>query len=580
MSVVSLAIQCRMPPKWAWGLWCQSLALLLVSVLGLTLGPDWIFFLFAVAMVFYFYILPRLVFAQLNSGMTVLNADKILKAGKKVSLFYWGQPGLFWQEMAAALAFYIREQPAKGDELVAKWQALIPTLPAAVREVPTTYRLSGCSILWRWNDIIREFENLKRAGVRVPSGLKLSAGRAYAETGQIVEAAACLEEARLDESRLSLAATALSLLPFFALAGDRIKCEKICAFLSVNKKDLPEATKLYWLGRCLAAAHDKIGARSMFEKALSCAHSDLFAKRIKYQIGVLDAKTSKVSTYRLLPQMPVASLVERFKSLVEGPNTGNKNAKLKHRKIARDLRVADESEKAKSSVEKVWQVLSGCAFVSEIVAPRRRSKAIAILSTIIVVAYVVSNTKSFLPANEFSEYLYRLTHAYGLLQRTQVIDYNAYWRLISYMFLHAHISHLLVNLFGLFWFGRIAENIFGTSRFLAIFVVGGMLSGVMHVLLSDVPAVGASGGVMAIFGAVAAGIYRLKDRIPESVRKTELALMAGLAVAQVVLDQIIPHVAGWAHLGGILSGFVIGMLLSVRTPQSIELEQSSGFIQG
>lgn len=566
-----------MPPKWAWGLWCQSLSLLLVSVLGLTLGPDWIFFLFAVAMVFYFYILPRLVFAQLNSGMTVLNADKILNAGKKVSLFYWGQPGLFWQEMATALAFYIREQPAKGDELIEKWQALVPSLPAAVREVPTTYRLSGSSILWRWDDIIREYENLKRAGARVPSGLKLSAGRAYAETGQIAEAAVCLQEARLDESRLSLAATALSLLPFFALAGDRIKCEKICAFLSVNKKDLPEATKLYWLGRCLAAAHDKIGARSMFEKALSCAHSDLFAKRIKYQIGALDSKTRRVSTYRPVPQIPA---VTRSKSSTELPKVFSENAALKHRTIARDLRTIDQSARAKSSVEKVWQVLSGCAFVSEIVAPRRQSKAIAIMSVILVVAYVVSNTKSFLPANESSEYLYRLTHVFGVLERTQVIDYNAYWRLISYMFLHAHISHLLVNLFGLFWFGRIAENIFGTSRFLAIFLVGGMLSGVVHVLLSDKMAVGASGGVMAIFGAVAAGIYRLKDRIPESVRKTELALLAGLGVAQVVLDQIIPNVAGWAHLGGILSGFVIGMLLSVRTPQSIELEQSSGFIQG
>lgn len=525
--------------KWAWGLWCQSVSLMLVSVLGLAIGPDWVFFIIALVLFLFYYIVPRLVFAQLNSGMTVLNADKILDAAKKVGWFYWGQPGEFWRDMASALAFYVREQPDKGDALVAKWQAIAPSLPAAVKEVPSTYRLSGCSILWRWDDIISEYENLKAAGAKIPGGLKLSAGRAYAEVGRISDAAQCLEEARLDESRLSLAATALTLLPFFALAGDRIKCEKICAFLSINKKDLPEATKLYWLGRCLSSSNDKIGAKSMFEKALSCAHSELFTKRINYQIAQLDAMVGS--------------------------------------DLATDL---DRTELNKDSIEKIWELLSGCAFVSEIVAPRRKSKAIMIMSFTIVTAYVVSNTRSFLPKNEFSDFCFLITHVTGLLVKSQVIDHNEYWRLISYMFLHAHISHLLVNLFGLYWFGRIAENIFGTSRFLAIFFVGGALSGVVHVLLSDVPAVGASGGVMAIFGAVAAGVYRLKHRIPDGVRKTELALMAGLAAAQIILDQIIPHVAGWAHAGGIAAGFVIGMLLSIRTPSSTDLEQPSGYIQG
>lgn len=561
-----------MPLKWSWGLISQSVALLLVSVLGLTIGPDWLFFFFALLMVFYFYILPRLVFAQLNSGMTILDASKILNAGQKIRWFYWGQPGQFWVDMASALAFYIREQPDKGDELISKWQALTPELPATVREVPTTYRLSGCSILWRWDDIIREYEQLKNAGSRVPSGLKLSASRAYAETGRIADSAHCLEDAKLDESRLSLAALALTLLPFFALSGDRIKCEKLCAFLSVNKKDLPEATKLYWMGRCLAAAQDKIGARSMFDKALHCAHSDLFAKRIKYQMSVLDAKTHKVHTYTMQPKTLLQSRVAH--------SQGFRGTSIHSGKKLQDVRRTQCAAKSNVHVEKIWEILSRCAFVSEIVAPRRKSKSIAIITVILTIAFIQSNLRTFFPDSDFSAYLFRITYAIGLLLRTQVIDYNEYWRLITYMFLHAHISHLLVNLFGLFWFGRIAENIFGTSRFLAIFLVGGMLSGVAHVLLSDVPAVGASGGVMAIFGAVAAGIFRLKDRIPDSVRKTELALMAGLAAAQIVLDQIIPHVAVWAHAGGLASGFLIGMLLSLRTPESIDIDQSSGFLQG
>jgi rhomboid protease GluP len=75
------------------------------------------------------------------------------------------------------------------------------------------------------------------------------------------------------------------------------------------------------------------------------------------------------------------------------------------------------------------------------------------------------------------------------------------------------------------------------------------------------PAVGASGAIMGIFGAVAAGIWRLKDRLPRGVRRQELSWMLGLALSQVVLDHFLPHVASMAHLGGLVFGFLIGMLL-------------------
>ncbi len=87
-----------------------------------------------------------------------------------------------------------------------------------------------------------------------------------------------------------------------------------------------------------------------------------------------------------------------------------------------------------------------------------------------------------------------------------------------------------------------AVNIFRRLwQFLFIYLATGMLSGMSHVLLAPaMPAVGASGAVMGIFGAVAAGIWRLKDRLPRGIRRQELSWMFGLALSQVVLDHFSP----------------------------------------
>jgi rhomboid protease GluP len=139
------------------------------------------------------------------------------------------------------------------------------------------------------------------------------------------------------------------------------------------------------------------------------------------------------------------------------------------------------------------------------------------------------------------------------------------WRGITYLFLHAHISHLAMNLIGLWWFGRMAETMFGTKWFLFLYIAAGFASAVAQVTVApDLPAVGASGSVMGLFGSVIAGFFRLKNVIPDAIRKSELGWLIGFAIAQIALDQIIPKVAAFAHLGGLVSGLLLGFVLPLR----------------
>ncbi len=73
----------------------------------------------------------------------------------------------------------------------------------------------------------------------------------------------------------------------------------------------------------------------------------------------------------------------------------------------------------------------------------------------------------------------------------------------------------------------------------------------------ELSAIGASGAIMGIFGAVGAGIFRLKNFLPASIRKRQLTLMIGLLIFQLIIDQIIPRIDVGAHLGGLITGIAL-----------------------
>ncbi len=139
-----------------------------------------------------------------------------------------------------------------------------------------------------------------------------------------------------------------------------------------------------------------------------------------------------------------------------------------------------------------------------------------------------------------------------------------YWRLITFLFLHAHLVHAALNILALYWFGRMCEKIYGTTSFLFIYFVSGIASGLSSVVYSPLtPAIGASGAIMGIFGAVGIGIFRLKNFLPQQLRRRQLTVMVTLLAFQLVIDQIIPHIDVFAHIGGLIAGIVIAMCLPI-----------------
>ena len=544
LSAISLFIRIRLPWSWSWGFIIQAVPVTLCAVLGLTIGPDWMYAIIGWALVFIFYVPPKIFYTDLQRYLTGLDADGLRRSGKGIRLLFWGLPGEFWSDMTFALANYVEQNAASAEALLTKWQER-KSLPKSVAGIPNSYRLIGRGIMWQWDSIIEAYELILAEG-GTPGALLPAAARAYAERGQFQHAVACFAEAKIVDQNLALNSLALQLLPFFSLVGATRQTEALVSILAHNKKDFPEQTQLYWLGRCHLANGDFEKAKDFFARAKASSHSKTFQDRIDTQLALIERRE---------PSPPCSLAQEDKNSLVNG----------------------------------LWNGFSRAAFVQEIISPRRKSITVIALCVILIVLFLITDmwhVAALFDPRKVTEFAITTDSITNTIMNTCALDpakalSGQYWRFFTYLFLHANETHILLNIIGLYWFGRVAENIFGTTRFLAIYIVGGLLSGVVHALLSpDQIAVGASGAIMAMFGAVGAGIFRLKDKIPDPIRKFQLSWLGGLALAQVVLDQLIPHVAAFAHLGGMVSGFAIGMLLSIRTPSLTEVDGTQKFIGG
>lgn len=575
LAALSLVVRLQLGFKWAWAFILQALLLLSVSTLGFFFAPSWIFagsgwIIFAI-----FFAIPRLILSRLESSLNLLNTQAALKQARWLRFFFWGEPGRFWKDMVKATSHYIKGEGAEAEAILESWCQ--PWVPKNMRETVSSFRVSGRVIMWDWNGILAEYQQLKASGAKIPNRLLMSASRAYAEVGQIKEAGQCLEQARLSESRLGREALALALLPFFCLSGAKSNVDKIFKILAKGRQPLPDYSRLYWQGRCYAIAGDTDRARQLLEEAAKQATSspEAWQNRIRIQLERISPTSSSPTTGAAAtnpaPAPPAAPSPGADPSAGVDSSTESQSQADQEgvgEAASTDASTGSAHPEWEEAVARVWAVFEQSVFVQEIISPKGASYAVNTIIIIIIIAYVVTDLSAAHPTS--SDWLYshlEWLHM-GALFPDKVVYGGEYWRIVTYMFLHSSVTHVLLNILGLYWFGRVAENIYGTPRFVAIYLVSGMLSGIAHVLVQygsphAQVAVGASGAVMGVFGAVAAGIVRLKGELPRTVRQSELAWMAGLALAQIILDQLIPHVASVAHLGGLLAGFCIGFVLSV-----------------
>ena len=134
------------------------------------------------------------------------------------------------------------------------------------------------------------------------------------------------------------------------------------------------------------------------------------------------------------------------------------------------------------------------------------------------------------------------------------------WRLVTGMFLHGSTSHLVGNCVALYILGLASQRAWGVYRALVIYFTTGLAASFLSALSQPMPAVGASGAIFGLSGAIIVFFYRYSGSFYLRSRRIGSALL-GWAIFDFTMGAVTPYVDHWAHLGELLAGVVAGFLL-------------------
>jgi len=140
------------------------------------------------------------------------------------------------------------------------------------------------------------------------------------------------------------------------------------------------------------------------------------------------------------------------------------------------------------------------------------------------------------------------------------------WQLLTFQFMHAGWMHIIFNSLAIYFFGRTVESALGSHRFLSIYLVSGIIGGLVQMVFAmlmpsfDLPVVGASAGASGLVAAFAVINWTepftiILYFVPITMRGRTL-LVVSIVIAVVGILNVNSNVANAAHLGGVLAGFL------------------------
>ncbi|KAJ1692120.1 hypothetical protein LUZ63_008818 [Rhynchospora breviuscula] len=177
-------------------------------------------------------------------------------------------------------------------------------------------------------------------------------------------------------------------------------------------------------------------------------------------------------------------------------------------------------------------------------------------STLVSLSLLSQFTSLHLPISFFS--LIKL----GALLWDKVVHRHQAWRLLTSIWLHAGLIHLIVNMLSLLFVGIRLEQQFGFVRVGLIYLVSGFGGNVLSALfLRNGVSVGASG---ALFGLLGSMLSELITNWTIYSNRAAAILTLGFIIVLNLAVGTLPHVDNFAHIGGFITGFLLGFVLLPR----------------
>jgi len=144
------------------------------------------------------------------------------------------------------------------------------------------------------------------------------------------------------------------------------------------------------------------------------------------------------------------------------------------------------------------------------------------------------------------------------------------WTIVTNLFVHSSLWHILANMMTLYFFGTYLYRLLGENKFLIVYFGGGILGNILFLLLgpSFSIAVGASGAVFALGGVLAV----MRPKLPVFVFPIPAPIPLWIAViGGFFIISFLPYIAWQAHLVGLVFGLIAGYFFRKRARHLISL---------
>lgn len=176
-----------------------------------------------------------------------------------------------------------------------------------------------------------------------------------------------------------------------------------------------------------------------------------------------------------------------------------------------------------------------------------------VLTLLFIIANLLMLTATYGTGGIDTENMLRM----GAMERTLVFGEGQYYRLISSMFLHYGVMHIMSNMLFLYVFGSSIERYYGKLKYFVIYIGSGIFAGLSFCLFSNGAGAGASGAVFGLTGAMLACSKRLK----RAVDGKDSYFMILFAIISICAGFMSDEVANSAHIGGFVFGLLSGYIL-------------------
>lgn len=147
------------------------------------------------------------------------------------------------------------------------------------------------------------------------------------------------------------------------------------------------------------------------------------------------------------------------------------------------------------------------------------------------------------------------------------------WRLMTSVFVHIGLIHLLCNMYSLYIIGPQLESFFGKIKFLFIYIISGIIGNLFSVLLTDGISAGASGAIFGLFGALLYFGYHYRIYLGTVIKSQVIPLI----ILNLMIGFMGSGIDNYAHIGGLVGGILSSIAVGVKYKSS-NFEKVNGWI--